>query len=77
MKIGVSMLYFPLRSTIITAISNLIWMDSSFDVISDIIFDLSFHDTVWKKLDEFFKRYEQFAFCKCTKKHGIKWQTQS
>ncbi len=70
-KEGANMLFFPLRSTMITTISNLIWMDSSFDDINDVIFDPSFHDAMWKKLDEFFKRYEQFAFCKCTKKHGI------
>ncbi len=34
------------------------------------------NDVMWKKLDEFFKRYEHFSFCKCTKKHGIRYQAQ-
>jgi hypothetical protein len=33
-KEGANMFFFPLKSTIITTISNLIWMDSSFDTIN-------------------------------------------
>jgi len=37
------MIFFPLGSIVIITINNLIWMDSSFDTIGDVIFDPSFH----------------------------------
>ncbi len=50
-KKGVNMLFFLLQSTIIIAMSNLIWMDSSFDTIGDVIFDPSFH-TKWRNVEK-------------------------
>jgi hypothetical protein len=45
------MLFFSLWYIVIIAINNLIWMDSSFDTIGDVIFYPSFH-TKWRNVKE-------------------------